>query len=65
MKGLVEKDYNSLEGINAPDYVLIFVPLESALSSALKSRLGYSKTRDAKSDGICNSYKSYFYFEDG
>ncbi|MFL2716351.1 MAG: DNA recombination protein RmuC [Gammaproteobacteria bacterium] len=37
MKGLVEKDYNSLEGINAPDYVLIFVPLESALSSALKA----------------------------
>lgn len=37
MKGLVEKDYTSLEGLNAPDYVLIFVPLESALSSALKS----------------------------
>ena len=37
MNGLVEKSYATLEGLNAPDYVLIFVPLESALSSALKA----------------------------
>ena len=37
MKILAEKDYKNLEGINAPDYQLIFVPLESALSLALSN----------------------------
>ncbi|MEK9649984.1 MAG: DNA recombination protein RmuC [Gammaproteobacteria bacterium] len=37
MKVLAEKDYKNLDGINAPDYQLIFVPLESALSLALSN----------------------------
>ena len=37
MKGLGEKGYKNIDVINSPDYVLIFVPLESALSLALNS----------------------------
>ena len=37
MKTLAEKDYKNLDGVNAPDYQLIFVPLESALSLALSN----------------------------
>jgi len=37
MKGLNEKNYVGLDDINSPDYVLVFVPLESALSLALNA----------------------------
>ena len=37
MKGLGDKGYKNIDEINSPDYVLIFVPLESALSLALNS----------------------------
>lgn len=35
IKDLSSKNYTSLHGINPPDYVLMFVPLESALNLAL------------------------------
>ena len=35
MKSLKEQDYHTLPEINSPDYVLMFVPIESALSLAL------------------------------
>ena len=35
MKSLKEQDYHALPEINSPDYVLMFVPIESALSLAL------------------------------
>ena len=37
MKGLEDKGYKNIEEINSPDYVLIFVPLESALSLAINA----------------------------
>ena len=37
MKGLGEKGYKNINEINSPDYILIFVPLESALSLALNA----------------------------
>ena len=35
MKSLKEQDYHALPEINSPDYVLMFIPIESALSLAL------------------------------
>ena len=35
IKNLNPKGYNNIENLNSPDYILIFVPLESALSLAL------------------------------
>jgi len=35
IKDLSSKDYTSLHGINTPDYVLMFVPIEAALNLAL------------------------------
>jgi DNA recombination protein RmuC len=35
VKELKDKDYNSLLGINSPDYVLVFIPIESAYSAAV------------------------------
>jgi DNA recombination protein RmuC len=35
IKDLSSKKYSSLHGINAPDYVLMFVPIEAALNLAL------------------------------
>ena len=35
IKNLNSKGYNNIENLNSPDYILIFVPLESALSLAL------------------------------
>ena len=37
IKGLSSKNYNDLEGINAPDYLFIFVPIDFALSIALSN----------------------------
>ena len=37
IKNLNSKGYNHIEKLNPPDYILIFVPLESALSLALTS----------------------------
>ena len=37
IKGLSMKDYESLEGVNSLDFVLIFVPVESAFMLALDS----------------------------
>ncbi|MDF9794843.1 DNA recombination protein RmuC [Catalinimonas alkaloidigena] len=36
MKGLSEKNYQQLYQINQPDYVIMFVPLEPALTAALR-----------------------------
>ena len=35
VRELRQKDYSALFGINSPDYVLIFIPIESAYSSAV------------------------------
>ena len=35
IKNLSSKNYNDLEDINAPDYLFIFIPIDSALSVAL------------------------------
>ena len=35
---LSEKNYQGLDGLNAPDYVLMFVPVEGAFSLALKHK---------------------------
>lgn len=37
IKNLSGKNYNDLEDINAPDYLFIFIPIDSALSVALMS----------------------------
>ena len=37
IKGLSSKNYNDLEGINAPDYLFIFVPIDFALSITLSN----------------------------
>tara|TARA_B110000444_G_C18851066_1_gene605646 strand:- start:8431 stop:9657 length:1227 start_codon:yes stop_codon:yes gene_type:complete len=36
-KGLASKNYQSIEGINTVDFVLMYVPLESAFSAAMKT----------------------------
>ena len=36
VKGLGEKDYSRLEGLNTPDLVLMFVPVEAAFLEALR-----------------------------
>ena len=36
-KGLAAKNYHNLEGINTVDFVLMYVPLESAFSAAMRS----------------------------
>ena len=36
VRGLGEKDYSRLEGVNAPDLVLLFVPVEGAFLEALR-----------------------------
>ncbi len=36
IKELSEKNYTNLYNINTPDYVLMFIPIETALSSAVK-----------------------------
>lgn len=36
VKGLSEKHYNNLKGINSPDFVLLFLPIESSFSMAVE-----------------------------
>ncbi|MFV0365227.1 MAG: DNA recombination protein RmuC [Mangrovibacterium sp.] len=36
VKGLSEKHYNNLKGINSPDFVLLFLPIESSFSMAIE-----------------------------
>src|SRR5690606_15541364 len=36
VRGLGDKDYARLEGVNAPDLVLMFVPVEAAFLEALR-----------------------------
>ena len=50
IKGLSIKDYESLEGVNSLDFVLIFVPVESAFMLALDS--DPDMMRDAYDKGI-------------
>jgi DNA recombination protein RmuC len=50
IKGLSMKDYESLEGVNSLDFVLIFVPVESAFMLALDS--DPNMMRDAYDKGI-------------
>ena len=38
MKGLAEKNYQSLYGIRTPDFVLMFVPVEPAFALALREK---------------------------
>lgn len=40
IKGLSGKDYQNLEGLNAPDFVLMFIPIEGALSAAQQAEPG-------------------------
>jgi DNA recombination protein RmuC len=40
IKGLGEKDYTQLEGLRAPEFTLMFVPLEGAVSVALRKDPG-------------------------
>lgn len=37
IKGLSEKHYNNLQGINSPDFVLLFLPIESSFSMAIEN----------------------------
>ncbi|MBI3502258.1 MAG: DNA recombination protein RmuC [Bacteroidetes bacterium] len=37
IKGLSEKNYHSLNGINSPDFVLLFMPIESSFSLAVQA----------------------------
>ena len=50
IKGLSSKDYESLEGVNSLDFVLIFVPIESAFMLALDH--DPEMMRDAYNRGI-------------
>ncbi len=36
IKGLGEKDYSHVSGINSPDFVLLFMPIESSFALAIK-----------------------------
>ena len=38
-KDLASKNYHTLEGINTVEFVLMYVPLESAFSAAMKLHL--------------------------
>ncbi len=38
VKNLSEKNYEKIKGLNTPDFVLMFMPLESALALALKEK---------------------------
>jgi DNA recombination protein RmuC len=40
VRGLGDKDYSGLEGVHAPDLVLMFVPVEAAFLEALRSDPG-------------------------
>ena len=37
IKGLSEKNYHTATGLNSPDFVLLFIPIESAFSLAIQS----------------------------
>jgi DNA recombination protein RmuC len=37
IKGLSEKNYHVAKGINSPDFVLLFMPIESSFSQAIKA----------------------------
>lgn len=37
IKGLSEKNYQNLEGLDTPDFVLLFLPIESAFSVAIQT----------------------------
>ena len=39
IKGLSEKDYPALTGLNAPDFVLLFIPIEASFGVALEADL--------------------------
>lgn len=36
IKGLAKKDYQSIHGMNSPNFILMFIPIESAFSLALR-----------------------------
>jgi len=40
VKILSEKHYQNASGINSPDFVLLFVPIESSFSVAIEADLG-------------------------
>ena len=40
IKGLGEKDYSHLPGLSSPDFVLLFIPLESSFALAVKEEPG-------------------------
>jgi len=49
IKQLGEKDYSSLAGINSPEFVLLFIPLESSFALAVKEEPGlYQMAMDKK-----------------
>jgi len=37
IKGLSEKNYHSAKGINSPDFVLMFMPIESSFSASIRA----------------------------
>lgn len=37
IKGLSEKNYQNINGMNTPDFVLLFIPIESSFSTAVKA----------------------------
>ena len=39
IKGLSEKNYSSLKSLNSPDFVLLFMPIESSFSLAIQSEI--------------------------
>jgi DNA recombination protein RmuC len=49
IKGLGEKDYSHLPGLTSPDFVLLFIPLESSFALAVKEEPGlYQQAWDKK-----------------
>jgi DNA recombination protein RmuC len=40
VKGLVERRYHDTDGLNAPEYVIMFMPIEGAYSLAMQSESG-------------------------
>lgn len=49
IKGLGEKDYSHLPGLSSPDFVLLFIPLESSFALAIKEEPGlYQQAWDKK-----------------